>query len=915
MLTEREQETALVARVLEDARRGGTGCVVTVSGPLGIGRSALLGALAEAAVLEDGPEAVLVLRAGGVRSERDFALGVLRRMLEPLPDAAVRLPARAETAEGLGDIEAARVRDEVLAHAAGRPLLVLVDDPHWADPWSARWLALLAESTEDCPVVLVVAGRHDRAGAAETGPLARIYARTAHELALRPLTRAGVERVITDCFGEPGDDAFVRSCLAVSHGRPLFLTALVRSQRAAGRRPQSVAAKALRACRPAAVGARAVQALAVECPPVKETAYALAVLGEPAGPGVLTPLTGLTADECTAALAALAAAGLVERGEPAWFAHAAIADAVENSLPASETAERHLRAARVLAEAGRPPEEVARHLLAAENPPTGWAIGLLKAAGRDALQRGDLATARRCLLRALLGATAGGPERAELLVDLATVERSSAPVASLRHLTQALPGLTTRGRRARELAMVPPLALELAPPSLTAYFAAAAVELGADADRDLRLALEARLRYARLGELRPFTETVAEFGRLDPSATPGSPAHRDLAAVLVHAATLAGEDAPRCARIAREVVLGEAPSPADARTAVPLAVRSLLALDLLDQADSWLTSLTVLARRQWGDAAAETQIALAERAYSLARRGWHTEAATLAARTLDRADPAFTAVAVRCCETLALIVAEAVVPDLARRTLSAFRARENALIPAWLGNLVDGVVAASNGDAEVALEHLLDCGREYDLMGWGNPAVLPWRTWAARLHHRLGAEALAHDLIEEEHERAAAWGAPTAHGRALRVWASMTEGPRALDLVREAIAVLDGSFGVLELAKAHILLGRRLAATDRAASAEHLARGEQLAKACGVADVHPHGEAGTGSHPADLTPAETRIARLVLAGQANQRIAEDLEISLRAVEKHLTKVYRKLGIAGRGGLPDVAYLLEPADAG
>ncbi|WP_432856449.1 AAA family ATPase [Amycolatopsis sp. CA-161197] len=913
MLTEREQETALVARILDDTRRSGTGCVVTVSGPLGIGRSALLGALAEAAVLDSGPEAVLVLRAGGVRSERDFPLGVLRRMLDVLPETAVRLPDRARTAGGLADADAIRVRDEVLAHAAGRPLLALVDDLHWADPCSARWLALLAESTEDRPVVLVVAGRHDRAGVAETGPLARIYGRTAHELALRPLTRAGVKQVITDCFGEPGDEAFVRACTTVSHGRPLFLAALVRSQRAAGRRPQSGAVKAVRTCRPAAIGARAVQALAVECPPVKETAYALAVLGEPAGPGLLTPLTGLAADDCAAALAALAAAGLVDENEPAWFAHAAIADAVENSLPASETAERHLRAARVLAEAGRPPEDVARHLLAAESPPTGWAIGLLKAAGRDALQRGDLATARRCLLRALLGVTAGGADRAELLVDLATVERSSAPVASLRHLTQALPGLTSRGRRARELAVLPPLALELAPASLTAQFAAAAAGLSVPADRDLALALEARLRYARLGELRPFTDALAEFARLDPAATPGSRAERDQAAVLVHAATLAGQDAERCGVIARKVVLGEPPSPADARTAVPLAARSMLALDLLDQADSWLASLTVLARRQWGENAAETLVAQAERAYSLARRGWHTEAATLAARTLERADPAFTAVAVRCCETLALTVAEAVVPDLARRALSAYRARENALIPAWLGNLVDGVVAASNGDAEAALEHLLDCGREYDLMGWGNPAVLPWRTWAARLHHRLGAEELAHDLIEEEHERAAAWGASTAHGRALRVWASMTEGPRALDLAREAIEVLDGSFGQLELAKAHILLGRRLASTDRAASAEHLARGEKLAKACGVADVRPHGDPTSGAHPADLTPSERRVARLVLAGQANQRIAEDLEISVRAVEKHLTKVYRKLGIAGRGGLPDVAHILEPGE--
>lgn len=62
-----------------------------------------------------------------------------------------------------------------------------------------------------------------------------------------------------------------------------------------------------------------------------------------------------------------------------------------------------------------------------------------------------------------------------------------------------------------------------------------------------------------------------------------------------------------------------------------------------------------------------------------------------------------------------------------------------------------------------------------------------------------------------------------------------------------------------------------------------------------------------------LTPAQTRVAELVVAGLSNQEIASTLYMSTRSVESHLTKVYREFGVRSRGQLI-AALAARPIDA-
>ena len=181
---------------------------------------------------------------------------------------------------------------------------------------------------------------------------------------------------------------------------------------------------------------------------------------------------------------------------------------------------------------------------------------------------------------------------------------------------------------------------------------------------------------------------------------------------------------------------------------------------------------------------------------------------------------------------------------------------------------------------------------------------------------RLGDRAGAQRLAEQELALAQTMRAPHAVGIALRACA-LVRTPPAIDLLREAVQVLERSPARLEYARALTDLGASLRRTgERAESRELLAQAQELALRCGASRLasRAHEEiAASGARAAppgltgvpSLTPSERRVAELAAQGNTNRQIAQALFVSEKTVETHLGHSYAKLDVRSRHKLRDV----------
>ncbi|HEV7712887.1 MAG TPA: ATP-binding protein, partial [Asanoa sp.] len=167
VLLQRDAELASLGRQVA-AVRAGIGRMIIVDGPAGIGKSSLLSATADTAAAAG----IRTLRASGSPLEQDAGWGVARQLLAPVRGAEFAVGAAALARRALDADEAEPVRGGDAMHAAMHgltwlaagvaergPTLMVVDDVHWADPPSLRWLAGLGRQLGELPLAILCAVR------------------------------------------------------------------------------------------------------------------------------------------------------------------------------------------------------------------------------------------------------------------------------------------------------------------------------------------------------------------------------------------------------------------------------------------------------------------------------------------------------------------------------------------------------------------------------------------------------------------------------------------------------------------------------------------------------------------------------------------------------------------------------------
>src|SRR5262245_25007905 len=349
-----------MASALAEARTE-RGRFVVVEGPAGIGKTALL-ATVRAKAAESGMN---VLRARGTELEREFAFGIVRQLFEP-PLAQASELERADLLQAAAGGAAGLFRAPAASRAEGvdapgvdpsfailhglywlcanlttrGPLCVVVDDAHWADGPSLRYLAFLITRLDELAVALVLATRPpERRGESEL--LETLTADPSAEvIRLRPLTGAAVAQLVEARLGDAPDTVFVEACLRVTRGTPFELGRLLDALRAAGVAPTSDGAREVERIGAETMG-RSLR-LQLERLPADagRLGRALAIL-EQSDLLHAARLAGL--DEADAAEAAelLAGAGIVESGRPLTFVHPIVRSGVYADLSGTERAQGH----------------------------------------------------------------------------------------------------------------------------------------------------------------------------------------------------------------------------------------------------------------------------------------------------------------------------------------------------------------------------------------------------------------------------------------------------------------------------------------------------------------------------------------------------------------------------------------------
>ncbi len=890
---------------------------VVLGGAVGSGRTSLLWALAD-----EVPDDFLVLRAAGSRAEQDDDHGVIGQLFTH-PDLAPGVVAAVEeltalraelggAAEQDGRIRRAlqKLAQALVVATAERPVVILLDDSHLADEASLEDLGVLWRRMATADVAVVITAQ-------QPAPARRhqwldevaVHPRTRHVL-LEPLTDVEIEALLAARMGGAEARACAASALEITGGSPLLASGLAVDQPILP--PGSTGSGEL------VLGAeftrRVTTCLDSLGPSAAAVARVLAALHRADGETVAAEMVSVIARaldidvaDVEPRLAELESAGLVAAGR---FRSDVAAEAVVAGTPPEDRAELFGRIAEIVHFDGGSGEVVAPLLDEASEAPPEWGVDVLWTAALDDLRRDRVDAALPRLAAAARGTRDPARAAAVNFLRLRSEWRTN-PVAAGELLDQsvqaAVDGLL-------DPAEVQQLYWYLAWYGHVDHLRALSAR-GAGPSRGPE-----DQRFVGLLVPSAFTpEGGSSAGRQPRPARPDQPAPGEL-------------QGDRVARRGRFAQLVHTMRTGAAAGDIADAAAPMLASPFLDETfESHITALTALLQAErHTEAIAHTEELLEEvgqrnaptwmailqsmRAELHLRSGEVKAAHSTAAASISTiglngwgvglAIPLGTAVLAcvaqgRHAEAASLL--QTPLPPETFETrfgLAVLRAR--------------GVASLALGSAEEAHATFLQCRSLALSWDIDAPTYAPWRTDLASASLMLGDHDAAHRLARAHLERHATAG-PRVRGLAAQVLAATLIGPERLEVLAEAVDLLQRSGDRYSLAGALVDLGHAHEAAGNDTDARVAAqRAAALARSCGadpllsdpliVRCTGPGSGHEAGADSVFLTDAEQRVAVLAAGGHSNKSISKELFITVSTVEQHLTRVYRKLGIARRRDL-------------
>lgn len=929
---------------------------VFVTGEPGIGKTCLLLEL----VRQAERRGCLALRGSAAEFERDLPFGVVvdafdeylesldprefnRLSAEDLSELAAVFPALSSLSPGSDQPTTAAerfrvhraVRELIHSLAVRQPLVVVLDDLHWADGASLELTSYLLRHPPRGPVMVAASLRSGQADRALMATIDRATkdADVVYSIGLGPLTRADARTLIASVRRAERDRIY-----ETSGGNPFYLLQLALMS-GYGDSPSTMSGSD---SVPEAISAAIIGELDALSATARRLAEAAAVAGDPFELDLAASTADMSDWQALEALDELIGNDLVRPAEVPrrfHFRHPLVRRAVYEWCPPGSRLAAHARSADALAARGASAAVRAHHVEHAAHHGDLAAVAVLREAGEANAHRAPLSAARwfRIAL-GLLPETAPHAGRVQLLMALARAQAATGRFEDSRAALLEAIALTPSDDTPSQLSLVRACAgiEQLLGHHDTAHTRLTAALRGLpNASSAHAVALMIQLAVGDFYRMK--YEAMREWGERALGAAQDlsdSPLTAASTAVLAVAAAFMGAVADAKSRSSEAAALVD--TLADDELGLRLdalanlataelylhryehagehAQRGLVIARATGQGDISPVLIPVLSNVLHTTGRIAQSADLLDEAVEAARLSGNAQA--LGWNLLSRA---FTALAAGDLD---------IATGAARESVEVTRDLDDTLVSTYASVALASTLYET-GEAARAIEILLTAAGGEELpriaSGWkANYFELLTRCWLA-----VRQPAAAERAARRATAIAAELDLPVTNAMASRAAAAVAlergDAPTAASHALASATAAESVGARVEAARARTLAGRALGCADeRARGVAELERAVQQLDVCGAVryrqeaerelrklgrHVHRRTRAGNmqGTGLETLTQREIQVARLVVDRRTNPEIARELFLSVKTIETHLRSIFRKLDVSSRH---EVARVME-----